>query len=188
MIFDPHTKTSIWPPHKILSISVVTETKSNSIPHQDNQVDFSRPYWHEVNLVPTLESSLFRCLHTKTKLTSIRITSNQVFLIPTQKQTQFRSPDWSQVNLDAHYNIKTILMPRNQNQGSFDAYTKTQFTSTTSLKSSPCWSLHRNQVKFDPHKLCQFRYNETQSLSTPTPKPSECRSLHRSQVDLDVNY
>ena len=64
--------------------------------------------------------------HTKTKY----------FSIPTQKASQFRSLNWSQVNFDPRCKIKLILMRRHQNQVNLDPYTKNKSISTHKLKSS----------------------------------------------------
>ena len=66
------------------SISIPrTKNKSRSIPRLDpahkKSSYFRRHQWNQVNSIPTLKSSQFRCLHTKTKLISIHTINTKYF-------------------------------------------------------------------------------------------------------------
>ena len=68
----------------------------------------------------------------------------------------FRPPRKIQVKCDVHTEVKSILMPRHQNQVDFDPYTKTKsFSPPTQKKSTTIPALKSSQLD-TPHKS-QFR-------------------------------
>ena len=101
-------------------------------------------------LIPTLNSSKFLCLDTKTKFVSIR-TLKPSYFRPPQKQRQFRHLRWNQVQFDPSYS----------NQVNFDH----QYNSLVKF-DAPHRCPHRNQFIFNPSLKSSTHFN-IKSISMP---------------------
>ena len=135
-----------------------TKTKSNSILQHKNQVNFDAT--NESSQFNSKSKSVSMPRH-KHKAKFDPDTTTKYFSTPTQKPSQYRSPQCNQVNFDHPHNNEIIFL----------------HTLKSSQVRSPDWNqvnfdyLHQNQVNFDVR-------TQTKWFSARTKKTSQFRSLH----------
>ena len=124
VIFNQHTKMSIWPPaQKQVNFGTHNKNKSIYIPHAKPSL-FRPQLWSQLNFDPHSKNrSVLHSPDTKIKLIRIQ-TPNHVIFDPHTERSQFWSPHWNQVNSDPpHWNHVYIDHPHNKVD--FDTNTKT---------------------------------------------------------------
>ena len=117
--------------------------------------------------------------HTKTKPISTPRATNKSIRVPTPEPSYFRPHNWNQVNLDPHYTINSISMPRHINRTNVDPVTGSKSLFTDTQESSEFRSLHWNQIDSDLQHWNQVNFNFShynQTNAIPSLKLSQVRS------------